>query len=113
LRNEKSVSNYQSNEALEQPLSRGQEYKQSLRNTGDLLTVYQGTGHCGPEVPSGLVEVARKSALLSGITVNLICPGWESGCPFTGFKGYVQRGELNWVSMYRDGVWLLKCPSRK
>lgn len=31
LRNEKSVSNYQSNETLEQPLSRGQENKLSLR----------------------------------------------------------------------------------
>ena len=57
--------------------------------------MYQGTGHCGPEVPSGPVEVARKSALLNGITMDLISPGWESECPFTGFKGYVQRGKLN------------------
>lgn len=88
------MSNYQNNEALEQSLSRGQDNRVWVK-TVRRSPIYQGIGRCGPEVPSGPLEVARKSALLSGITMDLISPDWESVCPFTGFKGYVQRGRLN------------------
>lgn len=49
--------------------------------------ICQGTEHCGPEVPSGPVEVARESPLLSGVTMDLISPRWENECLFVDLRG--------------------------
>lgn len=70
------MSKYQSNETLEQLLSRGQENKLCLeKQTVRGSPVYRRIGHCGPEVPSGPAEVAKKSVWLNGITIDLTNPG--------------------------------------
>lgn len=70
----------------------------SLRKDCEEVPIYI---KCDPEVSSAPIEGARKSALLYGISIDLICLG---KCSFMGFKGYIQRGESCLVSTYRDGI---------